>query len=159
MCATGIPLPSCCPKASPRISPDSPCNAFAQPHACPGLHTPGQLGVWGQNKGEDGVRPVTTRALSQSHRTSLGSRWAKGLGKLPFLYQGPEALSCDRVVVNNKQGLKTCSTCTHQPGVVVHVYIPALRMWTWDDQIIFIYLQFYYKFKARIGYMGHCLKK
>lgn len=119
----------------PRISPDSPCNVFVQPHACPGLHTPGQLGVQGQKKGEDGVRVVITRVLS--HRTSfIRGKTGWGTRESPFSTPSPERsfVCCNGVVVNGKQGLHTKTKCGGAMS-----FIPALRIWKWDDQIIFIY--------------------
>lgn len=57
------------PRGLRKVSPDSPCNAFAQPHACLGLHTPGQL--WGQKKGEVGVKSCHQTRV-QSPGISLG---------------------------------------------------------------------------------------
>lgn len=71
------------PKVS-AVSPDSPCSAFVQLHACPGLHTPGQL--WRQKEEEAGIRAATREEFGVTE-----CPWGEGLGvrKTSFPTPGP----------------------------------------------------------------------
>ena len=66
------------PQGLCKVSPDSPCSAFAQPHACPGLHTPGQL--WGQKERLGSELPPKKSSESQNILAGGGL----GAREMPF---------------------------------------------------------------------------